>query len=270
MSEWGLETHIEDLRAVLDLIPAAQQKGHVFLAGHSFGVTVAELYAACRFESDDKRGFDQIAGMVFLDGLMGGTPSAEEDFVSELASIRETDRYTTLPLLGIDVCTSAEIVALRTWFDPTGIVDDPVRDQTFEILFGLGPNEMPKATNIATLGLPFDSMHQPLSFSRTTLGTLTGGPTEGLRVAVDKPGRRHNLNAWIVPEPLQSCLLSSPAWASSTTENSYAESSGWSSLRGSGSGPGASSAGSATCSPPTWRTSGRGITLRWRSEVSTT
>ncbi|MBW1832641.1 MAG: alpha/beta fold hydrolase [Deltaproteobacteria bacterium] len=178
MSEWGLQTHIEDLRAVLDLVPAAEQRGHVFLAGHSFGATVVELYAAWRFASDDKRGFDQIAGMIFLDGLMGDTPSAEEDYGPALASIRETERYTTLPLLGIDVYTSAEIVALRTWFDPSGIVDDPVRDQTFEILFGLGPNEMPKATNIATLGLAFDSMHQPLSFSQTTLGTLSGGPTE--------------------------------------------------------------------------------------------
>ncbi|MBW2225609.1 MAG: hypothetical protein JRF54_15755 [Deltaproteobacteria bacterium] len=137
----------------------------MFLAGHSFGATVVELYAAWRFASDDKRGFDQIAGMIFLDGLMGDTPSAEEDYGPALASIRETERYTTIPLLGIDVYTSAEIAALRTWFDPSGIVDDPVCDQTFEILFGLGPNEMPKATNIATLGLAFDSMHQPLSFS---------------------------------------------------------------------------------------------------------
>jgi hypothetical protein len=59
-----------------------------------------------------------------------------------------------------------------------GLIEDPIRDNTFEILFGLGVNQMPKATNIATLGLAFDSMHQPLSFSRTTLGTLTGGPTE--------------------------------------------------------------------------------------------
>jgi pimeloyl-ACP methyl ester carboxylesterase len=178
MSEWGLETHLEDLRAVLDLIPEAQQRGHVFLAGHSFGASLVELYAAWRFKADDKRGFDQIAGMIFLDGLMGDTPTQEEDFVADLADIRTSNRYTTLPLLGIDVYTSAEIVALRTWFDPSGIIDDPVRDTTFEILFGLGVNQMPEATNIATLGLAFDSMHQPLSFSRTTLGTLTGGPTE--------------------------------------------------------------------------------------------
>jgi hypothetical protein len=67
-------------------------------------------------------------------------------------------------------------MALRTWFDPSGIIEDPIRDNTFKILFGL--SEMPEATNVATLGLAFDSMHQPLSFSRTTLGTLTGGPTE--------------------------------------------------------------------------------------------
>lgn len=178
MSEWGLQTHIEDLRAVIDLIPEDQQRGHLFLAGHSFGATVVELYAAWRFASDGKRGFDQIAGMIFLDGLMGDTPSEQAAFESELTTIRASERYTTLPLLGIDVYTSAEIVSLRTWFDPSGFVEDPVRDGTFEILFGLAPGDMPAATNVATLGLAFDSMHQPLSFSRTTLGTLSGGPTE--------------------------------------------------------------------------------------------
>ena len=124
-------------RAILIAMPGFLGGGPSF---DGIARSVVELYAAWRFESDDKRGFDQLAGMIFLDGLMGDTPSAEEDFGPELASIRETDRYTTLPLLGIDVYTSAEIVA--------------------------------------TLGLAFDSMHQPLSFSRTTLGTLTGGPTE--------------------------------------------------------------------------------------------
>jgi len=186
MSEWGMETHIEDLRAVMDLIPEAQQKGHVFLAGHSFGATIAELYGAWRF--DDKRGADQIAGMLFLDGLMGDDPITEEEFLNGsggglsaqpgLNDIRSSGNahYTTLPLLGIDVYTSAEIVALRTWFDPSGIVDDPKRDLAYQVLSGLP--EAPTATNIATLGLAFDSMHQPLSFTRVTMGSLTGGATE--------------------------------------------------------------------------------------------
>jgi pimeloyl-ACP methyl ester carboxylesterase len=186
MSEWGMETHIEDLRAVIDLIPEAQQKGHVFLAGHSFGATIAELYGAWRF--DDKRGADQIAGMIFLDGLMGDEPITEEEFLNGsgggltsepgLNDIRSAGNahYTTLPLLGIDVYTSAEIVALRTWFDPSGIVDDPKRDLAYQVLAELP--EAPVATNIATLGLAFDSEHQPLSFTRVTMGSLTGGPTE--------------------------------------------------------------------------------------------
>jgi len=187
MSEWGMETHIEDLRAVIDLIPEAQQKGHVFLAGHSFGATIAELYGAWRF--DDKRGADQIAGMIFLDGLMGDEPITEEQFLKGydsggltpqpgLTAIRTSGNahYTTLPLLGIDVYTSAEIVALRTWFDPSGIVDDPKRDLAYQVLSQLP--ELPEATNIATFGLAFDSEHQPLSFTRVTMGRLTGGPTE--------------------------------------------------------------------------------------------
>jgi pimeloyl-ACP methyl ester carboxylesterase len=186
MSEWGMETHIEDLRAVIALIPEAEQKGHVFLAGHSFGATIAELYGAWRF--DDKRGADQIAGMIFLDGLMGDDPITEEEFLNGygeglfaqpgLTAIRTSGNahYTTLPLLGIDVYTSAEIVALRTWFDPSGIVEDSKRDEAYYILSGFG--QAPKATNIATLGLAFDSEHAPLNFTRVTMGSLTGGPTE--------------------------------------------------------------------------------------------
>ncbi|MGB5813278.1 MAG: hypothetical protein WBG86_22270 [Polyangiales bacterium] len=176
MSEWGLETHIEDLRAVIDLIPANEQRGHIFMAGHSFGASLTEQYAAWRFASDDKRGAEQLAGMIFLDGLMGDTPSEQEDFESGLADIRTGDRYTTLPLLGIDVYTVAEIGTLRAWFDPSGVTADERRDMAVRILTGL--TEVPQLTNAAAAGIGFDSMYQPLGFVRMSLGDLTGGPVE--------------------------------------------------------------------------------------------
>lgn len=176
MSEWGLETHLEDLRAVVDLIPAAEQKGHVFIAGHSFGASLTELYGAWRFASDGKRGAEQIAGMIFLDGLMGDGPSTQEEFEADLDDIRTGNRYTTLPFLGIDVYTIAEIVSLRAWFHPSAIVEDERRDMAYRILTGL--EEVPSLTNRAALGLGFDASSQPLGFTRATLGELTGGPVE--------------------------------------------------------------------------------------------
>lgn len=183
MSEWGLETHIEDLRAVVDLIPEAEQRGHVFMAGHSFGASLTEQYAAWRFASDGTRGAEQIAGMIFLDGLMGDTPSEQDAFETSLDEMRADGgtRYTTLPLLGIDVYAIAEIVALRAWFDPEAIVEDEVRDEAFAILTlsteGTSA-QYSEATNGAALGLAFDSAHQPLSFVQTTVGSLTGGEVE--------------------------------------------------------------------------------------------
>lgn len=176
MSEWGLETHIEDLRAVIDLIPEGEQRGHIFMAGHSFGASLTEQYGAWRFLSDDKRGAEQLAGMIFLDGLMGDTPTEQDDFEGDLADIRVGDRYTTLPLFGIDIYTTAEIGTLRAWFDPTGVTADEGRDAAIRVLLGI--SEVPPLTNRAAAGIGFDSAHQPLGFVRMSLGELTGGPVE--------------------------------------------------------------------------------------------
>ncbi|MEM9728785.1 MAG: hypothetical protein AAF997_09385 [Myxococcota bacterium] len=176
MSEWGLETHIEDLRAVIDLIPENEQRGHVFMAGHSFGASLTEQYGAWRFASDGKRGAEQLAGMIFLDGLMGNEPSEQEDFEGDLADIRTGDRYTTLPIFGIDIYTTAEIGTLRAWFDPEGITADERRDSAIRILLAI--DEVPPLTNRAAAGIGFDSAHQPLGFVRMSLGELTGGPVE--------------------------------------------------------------------------------------------
>ncbi|MCZ6805675.1 MAG: hypothetical protein O7F08_01875, partial [Deltaproteobacteria bacterium] len=130
-----------------------------------------------------RRGAEQLAGMIFLDGLMGDTPTQQEEFEASLSEMRAEGgtRYTTLPLLGIDVYTIAEIVALRAWFDPRAIVEDEIRDEAFGILTlsteGTSA-QYSKVTNRAALGLAFDAAHQPLGFVQTTVGSLAGGEVE--------------------------------------------------------------------------------------------
>ncbi len=187
MSEWGLEAHIEDVRAVLHRVPEAERKGHVFLMGHSFGASLVELYGAWRFE-DGTRGADELAGMLFMDGLGGSSPISEEVFfdgvsgeLSGLTAIRDGSaaRYSGIPILGVDVLAIAELTALRAWFDPTAIVEDPVRDQAFALLTGLfDPELVPPASNRAALGLGFDAESEPLGFVRAKAGQLTGGAVE--------------------------------------------------------------------------------------------
>ena len=177
ISEWGLETHIEDFRRIVDLVPQASQKGHVFLMGHSLGGSLTELYAAWRFTSDDQRGFDQLAGLIMVDGVLGDTPTSQVDYETDVNGIRsgDSDRYANLLGLGTTVFSQAEISSLRVHFDPEGIVEDAARDS---ILALLTTATIPKLTNAAALGLAFDGEYEPLSFVRTSIGRLQGGPVE--------------------------------------------------------------------------------------------
>ena len=185
MSEWGLATHLEDLRKVIELVPADARQGRVFLLGHSLGASFAELFAAWRFE-DGVRGAELVAGVVLVDGILGGTPSAESAYVDGsdsglfptpgLTALRTGSVYTQLPLLGTSALINAEIAALRAHFDPEGIVQDSVQASQIAIL--IGGATVPAFTNIAGLGLAFDAQYQPLFFVRASIGELSGGPTE--------------------------------------------------------------------------------------------
>ncbi|MFO0692195.1 MAG: hypothetical protein U0230_01435 [Polyangiales bacterium] len=185
-SEWGLVTHVEDVRRVVALVPEAERRGHVFLLGHSLGGFFAEAYAAHRFESDGKRGFDELAGLILVDGILADAPTDEASYLGGsvaggfpmpgLTAIRSTNPFSELPLLGVAAQTNAEITALRALFDPDGIAVDPERDMQLAILSG--GIDIPKLTNEAALGWAFDSQYQPLAFARASIGHLAGGPVE--------------------------------------------------------------------------------------------
>ena len=189
MSEWGLATHAEDLRAVIQLIPEAERRSRVFLLGHSLGASFAEAYAAWRFGEGDEavNGFEELAGIVLVDGLLGAAPSTEMDYLEGqnvgglpqpgLTGIREANRYTELPLLGVAIYTRTEILALRALRDPTGVVDDGRRDVVLGQLLGVSRANIPPMENAVALALGFDADHGPLAFARARLGDLVG-PTE--------------------------------------------------------------------------------------------
>jgi len=187
MSEWGLETHAEDLRRVIALVPPADRQGHVFLLGHSLGAAFTELYGAWRFE-DGTRGVEELAGLILVDGILGGAPLTATEYeegttggtfnVPGLTAIREGTRYTALPLLGIDVYARAEVLSLRALVAPEAVVVDRARDSTAALLLGLTIAQMPSFTNRAAIAVAFDDELAPLAFTRARLGHLAGGPVE--------------------------------------------------------------------------------------------
>ena len=189
VSEWGLKTTIEDLRSVVSLIPVGERRSRLFLLGHSLGAAIVEQYAAWDFSGTP--GFDELAGLMLIDGLTGSegnaTPPVGEDEYQNginggpygrigLQKIRQNDRYFVLPLLGSEVYPIAAVSALRAAFQPGQIVSDPDRDVAMRVL--AGRRDLPQMTNRAILGFAFDQAHSNLSFAAVSCGKATGGPLE--------------------------------------------------------------------------------------------
>ena len=180
MSEWGLATLIEDLRNVVEVVPQASRKGHVFVMGHSAGGGVAETYAGWHFDDDALQGSEELAGVVLVDGASPGTAISETDYhagfgTSFFASpgvdeIRSTTRYSALPLLGVGVFAESEILALRALLAPSDVVRDSQRDTFLSLLFSVTARQVPHMTNRAAFGLGFDDASNGIPVFSASLG----------------------------------------------------------------------------------------------------
>ncbi len=187
MSEWGLTTHVEDVRSLIERVPELDRVEHVFLMGHSLGGSFAETFAAWRFE-DGVRGADLLAGVILIDGSQGETATEESAYLEGtsggimpspgLTAIRTASRFVELPFLGVGVYTTAEILSLEALFAPDAVVRDVARNRTLGTLLGLPAPQIPDMTNEAALGWGFDSASNGLSFAAVSCGAAMGGPTE--------------------------------------------------------------------------------------------
>lgn len=187
MSEWGVATALEDLRAVLALVPAAEQKGRVILAGHSLGAQLVAEYAAWDFAGTP--GFAQLAGLVLIDGVTGAEGAAAPGLTQEqyettgrmgtlapvpsLAQVRSTSRYTGIPLLESKLFPVGVGTALRAQLRPDAVEVDVERKKALELLFFQSP--LPKLTNRAAFGLAFDARSCPVTIAAVGVGEATGG-----------------------------------------------------------------------------------------------
>ncbi len=238
MSEWGLATTINDLRAVIARVP--QSREHVVLVGHSLGATMVESYAAWDF--DGAAGYRSIAGLVVIDGVAGGSATTEAAWrtgsmtgpfgsTAGIETIRRSGPYfTALPVLGVAALATSEIVARRALLTPAAVVRDPDRDRVLRLLFSL--TVVPPLTNGAAMGMAFDDRSCPLAFARMSVGQPTGGPlrmvanpfasTEQLTV----PAGRTETYAWtdaLAATPPEFTPLANAASAWATTPTNFSE-----------------------------------------------
>ena len=184
MSEWGAAVHVGDVRAIIERVPADARAGHVFLMGHSLGATFVETYAGWRFE-DGRRGAEDLAGLVLIDGRVAEQPLDEQGYREGsgegllarpgLESIRNGTPYSALPILGAGVFISAELVALRAIEAPDALLEiTPAFARLLAVLMSLGADRIPAMTARAALGFGFDASYNPLTFAQVTLGEADG------------------------------------------------------------------------------------------------
>jgi hypothetical protein len=186
-SEWGLATHFADLRTLVSTVAPASRRGHVFLMGHSLGGTMAETYAAWRFE-DGVRGCEELAGIILIDGGQEDAPVDETTYREGggtgftaspgLDAIRATDRFFALPLLGLPVYARAEILSMDALTHPDDVIVDDGRARVLATLLGLTVAAIPPMTNEAAFGFGFDGASNGLTFVAVSVGHHAGGPVE--------------------------------------------------------------------------------------------
>lgn len=186
MSEWGLASTVNDLRAVLELVPKQDRRSRVVLVGHSLGASIVEEYAAWDF--DGHPGYEDLAALVLVDGVSGAEGKAQPPITQKeyetgfgsgtfvragLNKIRRGEPFFVLPLLGSDVYLVAAISALRATWRPMDVTGDPDRDAALRVLLGL--SQVPDMTNRAALGFSFDNDYNGLTFAAVSCGHADGG-----------------------------------------------------------------------------------------------
>ncbi len=160
--EWGMETALEDARAVVEL---ARSKGRkVVLGGHSLGASLAAAYAAWDF--DGRPGYKDLAGIVLIDGGLLGSFVDSFDLAQAQAAIADLAVSSPfLDLLGLGGLPEiagifAEIGGYYARFEPTASA--PL--QQFPLLPDAFDPGIP-VTNRALLGHAFDRDTSPPELS---------------------------------------------------------------------------------------------------------
>ena len=88
ISEWGLELHLQDLRALIEHVPAQNRATNIFIGGHSRGGRFSQMYAAFEFP-DNHRGTQDLAGILLLDAAGDVEPLGELEYLVALDRIRK-------------------------------------------------------------------------------------------------------------------------------------------------------------------------------------
>ena len=158
MSEWGLPTHIQDLRRVI--LSAKRQGKRVILGGHSLGASMTAIYAAWDFNG--RPGYRDVDGLMLIDGGALGTFDDVETTAQIRRRLSEVRKQPLADLVGVGLPWAQGIFTglggLYALKEPTTL--SPFGD------YALLPRQFKPpvpATNRAFLGHAFDRDTSPRS-----------------------------------------------------------------------------------------------------------
>jgi pimeloyl-ACP methyl ester carboxylesterase len=164
--QWGMNTEIRDLRRVV--VRASKLGGKVVVGGHSLGGTITTAYASWDFHG--RTGADGLAGLVFIDGGSGPTPTTKAAATKSLADLAAGSpwlQFGGIPSPFAGLFNSAG--ALSVLLDPTS----PSLAQASGLLpSGLVPPVL--VTNAGQYGYALDTETSPstLAAAQAHLGHL--------------------------------------------------------------------------------------------------
>lgn len=175
MSEWGLDVHVRDVKAVVE--KAREVAGaRIFLGGHSLGAILAQAFAAYDFEGIP--GYSLIHGLILLDGtgIPGMSPLiTDEQYLAGLNALRSPTRPEDAPFVlrpfGPYHFQLLEIAALLALVDPDG--PSPLDRYAPELIAA-------PMTNAAALGVILDDEFQSQPLARFSIGFLRIPPNHPL------------------------------------------------------------------------------------------
>lgn len=192
LSEWGLELILKDAYAIAQTIPAEWRNKVLFLAGHSLGGAIVQSFAAWDFDANgetlDDAGYNQLAGLLMLDGGIDPDPtrvSGQSEYEASVLGLRDgsSARVASFAGLTTDVNVLLELFALSQTLDPLAEAPvasvyeyEGVNKAYLNLLYGSG-----RYTYRAVLGLAIDDNFQTSYVFEASTGFATGGPIDSYR-----------------------------------------------------------------------------------------
>jgi hypothetical protein len=220
MSEWGLDVHMRDLKAVVE--EARKVSPNIYMGGHSIGAVMAQMFAG--YDFGDVTGHTLLKGLVLIEGTSNPTtiasiipgaraPISDDEYLNgtkEIAGLLPLRGGTTPPFIASRpaMYQMIELGAQITLLEPEGT--------TLQTIFP--PIVNVPATNGAFMGIFLDNDFQAMPIARVSMGFLQA--PQGVTAAAvatrkgDDPARANPTGLWT---PVSAGPQQPLRWASSAT-----------------------------------------------------